>query len=852
MKLRLPILLALVCATSILIGISIVSADSASLFFFGNTQEPRLAAQSKVASWVMAQTENGEEAEFLVILGEKADLSGAREIRGKREKGQHVRDALLAKAQQAQAPLLEWLRARGVEHRAFYIVNAIWVKGTRELALQIAARPEVARIEGNPRIRNIEPVRITEKELQEAISAVASPAARAAIEPGVSYVRAPEVWSQGFTGQGIVIGGADTGVEWNHAALINHYRGWNGATADHNYNWHDSIHSGGGACGPNAPAPCDDDNHGTHTLGTAVGGDGGTNQIGVAPGAKFIACRNMDQGNGTPATYIECMEWFLAPYPVGGTTAQGDPSKAPDITTNSWGCPTSEGCSPGTLQAAVEAQRAAGIMTVVAAGNSGSACSTVSDPPSFYAAAYTVGAISSSTGAIASFSSRGPATVDGSNRRKPDISAPGVSVRSAVRGGLYSSLSGTSMATPHTAGAIALLWSARPELRHQITETENILNDAAVDVASTSCSSSGVPNNVYGFGRLDIKAAVDVAAATISPASANFAAGGGTGAVNVTAPTGVGWQTFANASWIAVTSGGSGTGSGAVNFSVAANAGPARTGTLIVAGRTFTVTQDAAASCSYSLSPASANYTSAAGTGSVAVTTGAGCAWTAVSNASWITITSGASGTGSGSVSYSVAANSGAARNGTMTIAGATFSVTQDAAITTAWFSPAANAAVTSSAGDNNGYEVSPANAGADDNLYAVDNNSGTNTSTSCTATTKDKHRYYNYGITVPAGSTIRGIEVRVNARVDATGGSPRYCVQLSSDGGTTWTATKSTTTLSTTEAAYTLGGAADTWGRTWTTADLGNTGFRVRIVSVASNTSRDFSLDWIGVRVTY
>ena len=100
------------------------------------------------------------------------------------------------------------------------------------------------------------------------------------------------------------------------------------------------------------------------------------NQIGMAPGAKWIGCRNMDEGVGTPARYIECMEFFLAPYPVNGDPDQGDPALAPDITINSWGCPTSEGCSANTLQAAVEAQAAAGIMMVVAAGNAGSSCST--------------------------------------------------------------------------------------------------------------------------------------------------------------------------------------------------------------------------------------------------------------------------------------------------------------------------------------------------------------------------------------------------------------------------------------------------------------------------------------------
>jgi serine protease AprX len=259
-------------------------------------------------------------------------------------------------------------------------VNGLWVKGSRQIAEALAARPDVARVEGNPQIQNF-------PQLLPALEADQLQA----IEPGISYTHAPQVWALGFTGQGIVVAGADTGIRWTHNALKPHYRGWNGAIADHDYNWHDSVHSGGGDCGANSQAPCDDNGHGTHTIGTAIGDDGGTNQIGMAPGARWIGCRNMDQGNGTPARYIECMEFFLAPYPVNGTSAQGDPTKAPDITTNSWICPPSEGCSTDTLQAAVEAQRDAGIMMVVAAGNSGPNCSTVADPPSLYDASYTVG-----------------------------------------------------------------------------------------------------------------------------------------------------------------------------------------------------------------------------------------------------------------------------------------------------------------------------------------------------------------------------------------------------------------------------------------------------------------------------
>ncbi len=307
-----------------------------------------------------------------------------------------------------------------------------------------------------------------------------------------------------------MIAGADTGFRWTHNAVKPHYRGWDGVNANHDYNWHDSIHdSVGNPCGNDSPFPCDDAGHGTHTIGTAIGDDGAGNQIGMAPGAKCIGCRNMDEGAGTPARYIECMEFFLAPYPVAGDPSQGDPSKAPDVTTNSWVCPTDEGCSPDTLQAAVEGQRAAGIEMVAGAGNNGSDCSTIFYPPAIYDASYTVGALNTGTDTIASFSSRGPVTIDGSNRLKPDITAPGTSTRSSYNTSdtAYAILSGTSMATPHIAGSVALLWSARPEFRPDLDTTEAVLNNAAVHINSSECG-SGTPNNVYGWGRVDVFAAV--------------------------------------------------------------------------------------------------------------------------------------------------------------------------------------------------------------------------------------------------------------------------------------------------------------------------------------------------------
>jgi len=164
--------------------------------------------------------------------------------------------------------------------------------------------------------------------------------------------------------------------------------------------------------------------------------------------------------------------------------------------------------------------------------------------------------------------------------------------------------------------------------------------------------------------------------------------------------------------------------------------------------------------------------------------------------------------------------------------------------------SPAANSA--DSGGDGNGFESNPSNAHADDSANAVDNNSGSGTSTSCTSTSKDKHRFFNYGFSIPAGATISGIEVRLDARADSTSNSPKMCVQLSWDGGATWTAAKSTATLGTSIGTFILGNTTDTWGRTWSPADFSNANFRVRVIDVSSSTSRDFFLDWVAVRVTY
>ncbi len=454
------------------------------------------ATSAKIASRVLAETANGGITEGLVVLTRQADLTPAERLHNKLQKRMFVVNALRDMADRSQGPIIALLQRRGVSYQAFYIVNMIKITGNRALMEELAARPEVADIDANPHVRTVLPVPTGSDRSPH----------HDTVEWNVEQVKAPEVWKLGFRGKGLVVAGADTGVQWDHPALMGHYRGWNGKKANHNYNWHDAV--------DNSKAPFDPYGHGTFTVSEMVGDDGQGNQIGVAPGAKWIACRNMDaNGTGSPARYTECFEFLMAPYPIGGDPKKGNPKLAADSINNSWICPPSEGCSANTLLKVVNAVRAAGIFPAVAAGNDGPSCSTVYAPPSIYKPSVTVGATDSSN-IIADFSSRGPVTADKSNRRKPDVSAPGVNVRGAVPGSGYESgWSGTSMATPHLAGGVALLWQAKPALDGDVAGTQKLFQQTALHLKTTDgCggdSDTKVPNNTYGYGLINLyKAAI--------------------------------------------------------------------------------------------------------------------------------------------------------------------------------------------------------------------------------------------------------------------------------------------------------------------------------------------------------
>jgi subtilisin family serine protease len=458
------------------------------------------AAPNKIAPNVATEITSAGRASVLLSL-QQVDLAPVAAKHAGDDRVVAAVARLRQHAAQTQKPLRAWLDARGIQYQAFWVANFIALDVDATLLSELAQRGDVLAIEANASMR-----------MQPPQPAVLREKAAAAIATGVVQVNAPAAWAMGYRGQNVLIGGQDTGYEWNHPALKASYAGWNGSSADHAYHWHDAIHSSTGACGSNAAEPCDDRGHGTHTMGTMVGDDGAGDQIGVAPAARWIACRNMDAGVGTPVSYSECFQFFLAPTDRAGNNP--DPTRAPHIINNSWGCPPAEGCDqPDILRNVVENVRDAGILVVVSAGNRGAACSTVFAPPAIYDASFSVGAIDGTS--MAPFSSRGPVIVDGSNRLKPDIVAPGVATRSAYLGGLYATASGTSMAGPHVAGVAALLMSADPSLKRNPARIEAVLRSSAVAdiVTSETCGGlppSTIPNHVFGHGRVDAVAALNL------------------------------------------------------------------------------------------------------------------------------------------------------------------------------------------------------------------------------------------------------------------------------------------------------------------------------------------------------
>ncbi|MFB8414759.1 S8 family serine peptidase [Streptomyces albidoflavus] len=449
--------------------------------------EPAPAA--KVDSALSAAVAEGGEASFFVVLKDQADLSGARGRKSHAAKAESAFKELRDKAEDTQAPLRAFLDRQKVGHQDFWIANTVQVTGDERLVEELAKRPDVARVVKEQRYTLDTPEAADRRITSSRTDAEDGP------EWGVADIKADQVWKEyDNRGEGIVIANVDSGVQFDHPDLLDNYRGNTGdGTVTHDYNWYDPT----GECGPDG-IPCDNNGHGTHTMGTMAGRNG----VGVAPGATWIAAKGCETDECSDGNLLEAGQWILAPTDRDGQNPR--PDLAPNIVNNSWG-----GGDTTFYQDIVEAWNAAGIFEAFAAGNDGdgTTCSTA-HAPGAQAPAYGVGAYDSS-GRIASFSGFGPSPVDGS--AKPDIAAPGVDIRSTWPGSAYKVLNGTSMATPHVASAVALLWSAAPSLIGDIEATRALLDAGARDVDDTHCGGTAGRNNVWGEGKLDILASLDQA-----------------------------------------------------------------------------------------------------------------------------------------------------------------------------------------------------------------------------------------------------------------------------------------------------------------------------------------------------
>ena len=426
---------------------------------------------------------------MFVILNKRADLSAEAKLEGYMQRRQAVYAELTKNADSSQANLRQFFERWNIPYTPYYLVNGIEVPKNTLLRFWLSKQPEVDRILDSPHLRPLAEPLPVETGIQINIQEQ---------EPAwnLTIIGADRVWQDfGITGQGVLVGQSDSGVQWDHPELRDSYRGKDGSNQ---YNWLDPW--------TGSTSPTDHGGHGTHTLGTIVG-----KNTGVAPGAEWIGCVNLERNLGNPPYYLNCLQFMLAPYPQDGDPLRdGRPDLGAMVLNNSWGCPNMEGCDAEALKDAVDALKVAGVFVVASAGNDGPVCSSLSDPIAIYHDVFSVGAIDAA-GKLAPFSSVGPVTVDGSGRIKPDIVAPGVQILSAFPGNTYQRLEGTSMAGPHVVGVVALMWSANPKLIGNIERTVEILQESAAPYQGDlpSCPEADqIPSSAFGYGIVDAYQAV--------------------------------------------------------------------------------------------------------------------------------------------------------------------------------------------------------------------------------------------------------------------------------------------------------------------------------------------------------
>ena len=467
---------------------------------------------AKIESSMFDTLQAGGTADFDVVMTEQADLSAAYAMTDWNARGEYVYQTLLETAARTQAPVLEYLQQQGLKYQSFFAGNEVIVSGGMLMtATSLSAMPEVGTI--RPTVTIIlddPPGGANQSELVNAgflplelptipllptpLTWLSTHRAAASMDPvtdwGIIDTKADQVWSlYNDRGEGVVVANIDTGVQWDHPALVESYKC--GTSPNNPACWSDPTNE----CG--SGGPCDRAGHGTHTMGTMVGSDDPSlpYTTGMAPHATWIACKAFVGNSGSEADLLACADWILAPA--------GKPSNRPNIVNNSWGN-TSTGGDTWYLSK-VQAWRASGIFPAFAAGNSGSGCNTLRSPGDYQQSFATAAHDSSRT--IADFSSRGDSAFGHDPYTKPNLSAPGVNIMSAWPGSQWNLENGTSMASPHTAGAVALLWTCDPSLGGQIDQTFQLLQNntnAPTNAGNCGAPPDGQGNRTYGYGYLDI------------------------------------------------------------------------------------------------------------------------------------------------------------------------------------------------------------------------------------------------------------------------------------------------------------------------------------------------------------
>jgi len=433
------------------------------------------------------------------------------------DRNRRVLEALQSVATQTQPEMsayLDDLKAQGLikDYRMYWISNIFWVETSRAGIEALASHPALAELTYNFPIENIEPVKI-----DPADNLIAGH------EIGLERINATAAWAQGWTGAGRVVMNIDTGVDGNHPALADRFRGDVDEDGDVDESWYDPYDT-------HWLFPQDSGQHGTHTMGTICGRTASGDTIGVAIDAQWIASAAVDRGGGIPRTVADILLAFQwAADPDGNPNTQDNP----DAIGNSWGIPDGAGypdCDE-TFWSVIDNVELAGSVVVFSAGNEGAnGLRSPADRATTYYNCFSVGAVDGNNPNLppAYFTALGPTEcASGDLAIKPEVTAPGVNVRSSIPGGGYTTMSGTSMSSPHVTGSVAIIRQVNPDL--DVDTIKEILMSTAHDLPFNNPDGE---DNTYGHGVIDVYEACLIAQSGYGYVMGTVMDEGGTGIGN--------------------------------------------------------------------------------------------------------------------------------------------------------------------------------------------------------------------------------------------------------------------------------------------------------------------------------